>query len=176
MEELATLAETYACNEAQDWFATEVVKNDFKRARGISESFKKLSKDCYGKVQQLNALYEDMGHILERYYEIADQSPAVSPQTNTQPPVAGPAPTTPTPELSEDTKNPGELKSQREDPQGGPTAFTFPKVEDDSVPVDPAGAGSENLKGQRDVPQNGPSSYKFPKTYAKLKDILNQKK
>lgn len=80
LSEISELAETYACNEASDWFATEVVKNDFKRARKISESFQKLSRECHGKVQQLNALYEDMGHILGRYYEISDPIDEV--QTN----------------------------------------------------------------------------------------------
>jgi hypothetical protein len=79
LSEISELAETYACNEASDWFATEVVKTDFKRARGISETFQKLARECHGKVQQLNALYEDMGKILERYYEIADPMQEVAP-------------------------------------------------------------------------------------------------
>lgn len=71
LEEIANMAETYAVTESSDWFQGRVVERDFKQVRGIANDFKKLTKECYGKMQQLNALYEDMGHVLGRYYEIS---------------------------------------------------------------------------------------------------------
>jgi len=71
LEEIARMAETYAVTESSDWFQSKVVERDFKQVRGIAGDFKKLTKECFGKLQQLNALYEDMGHVLGRYYEIS---------------------------------------------------------------------------------------------------------
>ena len=70
LDEISQMAETYAMTESSDFFQSEVVKRDFKQVKGITQNFKKLAKECFGKIQQLNALYEDMGHVLGRYYEI----------------------------------------------------------------------------------------------------------
>lgn len=70
--EIAEMAEIYACNEASDWFQTETIKRDFKDLQGRTTEFKKLAKESYSSIQRLNALYEDVGHILSRYYEIND--------------------------------------------------------------------------------------------------------
>lgn len=72
ISELSELAETYAVNESGDWFQSEIVKRDFKQFKNSAVAFKKYAKECQQKMQQLNALYEDMGHVLQRYYEIAD--------------------------------------------------------------------------------------------------------
>lgn len=180
LSEISELAETYACNEASDWFATEVVKTDFKRAKGITETFQKLARECHGKVQQLNALYEDMGHILGRYYEIADPMAEVSPnplnvksqrglpnaqpqtvmqevkpndnnlQSQRQLPANGALK-----EVAVDDKNKN-IKSQRELPHtNGPAT---PQVKE--VAVDDKHA---NVKSQRDLPSGGPTSYHPPK-------------
>lgn len=70
LDEIAQMAETYAMTESSDFFQGRVVERDFKQVKGITKDFKKLAQECYGKIQQLNALYEDMGHVLGRYYEI----------------------------------------------------------------------------------------------------------
>jgi hypothetical protein len=70
--EITEMAEVYACNEASDWFQTETIKKDFGDLRKRSGEFQKLSKECFSGIQRLNALYEDMGHVLSRYYEIKD--------------------------------------------------------------------------------------------------------
>jgi uncharacterized phage infection (PIP) family protein YhgE len=138
LSEISDLAETYACNEASDWFATEVVKTDFKRARGISETFQKLARECHGKVQQLNALYEDMGHILERYYEIADPMQEVSP-------------------------NPADIKGQRGLPNANPaTVMQEVKPNDKNIAsqrtlpanglVKEVAPNDKNIKSQRELP------------------------
>ena len=72
LAEIAGMAETYACNEASDWFQQETIQKDFKDLKGRVGEFQKIAKETYGGVQRLNALYEDMGHVLSRYYEIKD--------------------------------------------------------------------------------------------------------
>jgi len=72
LAEIATMAETYACNEAADWFQQETIQKDFKDLKGRVGEFQKIAKETYSGVQRLNALYEDMGHVLSRYYEIKD--------------------------------------------------------------------------------------------------------
>lgn len=179
LSEIAELAETYACNEASDWFATEVVKTDFKRAKGITDTFQKLARECHGKVQQLNALYEDMGHILGRYYEIADPMDEVCPNPanmksqrglpNAQPqaivqevkpndknlssqrqlPANGSIK-----EVAVDDKNKN-IKGQRNLPAGGPAVAQVKEVAVDDKHA--------NVKSQRDLPSGGPTPYNPPK-------------
>lgn len=129
LSEISELAETYACNEASDWFATEVVKKDFKRARNISGDFQKIAKECHGRIQQLNALYEDMGHILGRYYEIAD------------------------PMMQEVMPNPADLKSQMGLPNANPQVVEPGKGTTVMQEVSP---NDKNLQSQRRLPANGP--------------------
>lgn len=184
LEEISSLAETYACNEANDWFASEVVKKDFKRAKGISQEYNKLARECYSRVQQLNALYEDMGHILARYYEIDDPMTEVSPiptDIQSQRGLPNAAPETIVQEVKPNTSNlksqreiphkngpaqkqvkevsvnTSNLQSQRELPQGGPESCNCPNPTNPSVPVAPAGAGEMNVKGTREDPQGGPA-------------------
>jgi hypothetical protein len=70
LSEISNMAKKYAMTESSDFLQREVVQRDFKQVEGITKDFTKLSRECYGKIQQLNALYEDMGHVLGRYYEI----------------------------------------------------------------------------------------------------------
>ena len=70
LAEIGQMAESYAMTESGDYFQAEVVKRDFNEVKKITKDFSKLSKECYGGLQQLNALYEDMGRKMERYFEI----------------------------------------------------------------------------------------------------------
>jgi hypothetical protein len=70
LSEIANKAEAYAMTESSDYFQSEVVKRDFKEVKKITGDFSKLAKECYGRLQQLNALYEDMGGKMGRYFEI----------------------------------------------------------------------------------------------------------
>ena len=89
IEEIANMAENYAMTESSDYLQSEVVKRDFKQVKGITQNFKKLSKECYGKIQQLNALYEDMGNIMHRYFEINSLSEIVTTSESLPAPKAG---------------------------------------------------------------------------------------
>lgn len=70
LSEIGQMAEAYAVTESADYFQAETVKRDFNEVKKITTQFSKLAKECFGGLQQLNALYEDMGRKMERYFEI----------------------------------------------------------------------------------------------------------
>lgn len=70
MTELCELAESYALNEAGDWFQQDIVKRDMKEVKKRVMEYGKLAKECYAKMQQLGVAYQDIGHVLGRYYDL----------------------------------------------------------------------------------------------------------
>jgi hypothetical protein len=70
MTELCELAEAYALNECGDWFQQDIVKKDMKEVKKRVMEYGKLAKECYAKMQQLGVSYQDIGHVLGRYYDL----------------------------------------------------------------------------------------------------------
>lgn len=70
LTELCELAEAYALNECGDWFQQDIVKKDMKELKKRVMEYQKVAKECYARVQQLGVGYQDIGHILGRYYNI----------------------------------------------------------------------------------------------------------
>jgi len=71
LSELANMAKKYAMNENNsDFIQKETVQRDFKQMDGIVKEFQKLAQECVSKQNQLAALYEDYGNIMERYYSM----------------------------------------------------------------------------------------------------------
>jgi hypothetical protein len=70
-------AKTLTLKEAGDWFDKVTVKRNMKELDRLDASFDKVAKEARGLDQRLSALYEDMGNILGRYYEISDLDPNV---------------------------------------------------------------------------------------------------
>lgn len=70
LTELCELAESYAINECGDWFQQEIVTRDMKEVKKRVMEYGKLSKECYAKMQQLGVAYQDIGHVLGRYYDL----------------------------------------------------------------------------------------------------------
>jgi hypothetical protein len=70
-------AKTLTLKEAGDWFDKVTVKRNMTELDKLDKSFDKVSKEARALDQRLHALYEDMGNILGRYYEISDLDPAV---------------------------------------------------------------------------------------------------
>jgi len=86
LSEINAMAKKYALSENNvDFLQKETVQRDFKQADGITQNFQKLAKECVNKLMQLNALYEDLGHIYERYYEMENITenapPAIPPMS-----------------------------------------------------------------------------------------------
>jgi hypothetical protein len=84
LAEIGKMAESYAMTESGDYFQAETVKRDFKEVNGITKQFSQLARECYGGLQQLNALYEDMGRKMERYFEIQSLDEIAAAASNPQ--------------------------------------------------------------------------------------------
>lgn len=82
LAEIGQMAESYAMTESGDYFQAETVKRDFQEVKKITKDFSKMSKQVYGELQQLNALYEDMGGKMQRYFEIQSLEEIAGAQAN----------------------------------------------------------------------------------------------
>jgi len=72
LQEISNLAESYALNECGDWFEEGTVRRNMLELKKYNESFSKIAKEAKVRQQQMEALYEDMGRVLERYFDIKD--------------------------------------------------------------------------------------------------------
>jgi len=68
--ELCELAESYAINECGDWFLQDIVKKDMNELKKRVGEFQKITKEAYARMQQLGVAYQDIGHVLGRYYDL----------------------------------------------------------------------------------------------------------
>lgn len=78
LTELCELAEMYAINECGDWFQQDIVKKDMKELKKRVMEYTKVAKEGYARMQQLGVAYQDIGHILGRYYDLKKKSPVMS--------------------------------------------------------------------------------------------------
>ncbi len=65
-------AKELSLREANDWFDVQTVKRNMSELDKLGKQFEKFSVEAKAMDERLHALYEDMGHILNRYYEISD--------------------------------------------------------------------------------------------------------
>jgi len=65
-------AKELSLREANDWFDAQTVKRNMSELDKLGKQFDKFSVEAKAMDERLHALYEDMGHILNRYYEISD--------------------------------------------------------------------------------------------------------
>jgi DNA anti-recombination protein RmuC len=65
--------------ETEDWFDKKTVSENMKQLRRVSEEFNKLAKEAHTMQQRMEALYEDGGHVLSRYFEIRDLNEGAGP-------------------------------------------------------------------------------------------------
>ena len=75
MTELCELAEAYALNECGDWFQQDIVRKDMKELKKRVMEYGKVAKECYARMQQLGVAYQDIGHVLGRYYDLKKKNP-----------------------------------------------------------------------------------------------------
>jgi hypothetical protein len=64
-------ASKYIMNETDDWFDGISVKRNLKEVKSMAKEFYKTAKERQVYTQRMQSLYEDMGNILNRYFEIA---------------------------------------------------------------------------------------------------------
>ena len=72
--ELSELAETYAVNECGEWFQKEIVVKDMQNLKKRVTEFQKIVKETYARMQQAGVAYQDIGHVLGRYYDLNTES------------------------------------------------------------------------------------------------------
>jgi hypothetical protein len=65
-------ARTLTLSENDDWFDKVTIKRNMSELDKLGKSFDKVSTEAKALDERLHSLYEDMGHILTRYYEISE--------------------------------------------------------------------------------------------------------
>ncbi len=70
LSDIANAAKVHTLRETEDWFDKVTVNRNMKELTNLSNQFGKLSEDANSVQQRLSALYEDMGNVLSRYYDL----------------------------------------------------------------------------------------------------------
>lgn len=69
---IADAAQEYTLREGGDWFDRVTIKRNMNELKKLQSGFEKEAVEAASQQQRLEALYEDMGNVLGRYFEIAD--------------------------------------------------------------------------------------------------------
>ena len=77
LSHIAEQAHTHIMSEQDDWFDKVSVNKNMKQLKGSVVEFQKTAKEAHSLNQRLTGLYEDIGHVLNRYYEIDEALDAV---------------------------------------------------------------------------------------------------
>ena len=70
LSDIANSAKVHTLRETEDWFDKITVNRNMKELTNLSKNFNKLSEEASSVQQRLEALYEDMGNVLSRYYDL----------------------------------------------------------------------------------------------------------
>ena len=70
LADIAESAHNHILGEQDDWFDKISVNKNMKSLKGSVVEFQKAAKEAHQLNQRMTALYEDMGHVLNRYYDI----------------------------------------------------------------------------------------------------------
>ena len=70
LSDISNAAKVHTLRETEDWFDKVTVNRNMKELTNLSKHFNKLSEEASSVQQRLEALYEDMGGVLGRYYEL----------------------------------------------------------------------------------------------------------
>ena len=68
--DIAESAHSHIIGEQGDWFDKVTVNKNMKALKSQVKEFKVVASEANSVNQRLTSLYEDMGHILNRYYDI----------------------------------------------------------------------------------------------------------
>jgi len=78
LSKITEAAEKFTMSETEDYFDKKTISENMKQLRKVSEEFNKLAQEAHTTQQRMEALYEDGGHVLSRYFEIKDLNEGVS--------------------------------------------------------------------------------------------------
>lgn len=79
LAKITEAAEKFTMTEVDDWFDKKTISENMKQLRRVSEEFNKLAQEAHTMQQRMEALYEDGGHVLSRYFEIKDLNEGFAP-------------------------------------------------------------------------------------------------
>jgi len=74
LAEIAESAHHHILGEQDDWFDKISVNKNMKTLKGSVVEFQKTAKEAHSLNQRLTGLYEDIGHVLNRYYDISEDA------------------------------------------------------------------------------------------------------
>jgi len=72
LSQIAEMAASHTLQETEDWFDKVTVSRNMKELTNHSKAFSKIAEEASSVQQRLAGLYEDMGMILNRYYDIPE--------------------------------------------------------------------------------------------------------
>ena len=70
LSNIAKTARTHTLRETEEWFDKITINRNMKELNTLSGQFSKIANDAQGLQERMSALYEDMGLIIGRYYEV----------------------------------------------------------------------------------------------------------
>jgi hypothetical protein len=72
LSKLAKTARAHTLSETEDWFDKVSVNRNMKELNVLAGSFSKVATEAQAMQERMSTLYEDMGHIINRYYDISE--------------------------------------------------------------------------------------------------------
>ena len=72
LSKLAKTARAHTLRETDDWFDKVSVNRNMKELNILASSFSKVATEAQAMQERMSTLYEDMGHIINRYYDISE--------------------------------------------------------------------------------------------------------
>ena len=70
LSKIAEMAASHTLQETEDWFDKVTVSRNMKELTNHSKQFSKIAEEASSVQQRLAGLYEDMGNVLSRYYDL----------------------------------------------------------------------------------------------------------
>ena len=74
VSQIAEQAHSHVLSETNDWFDQVSVNKNMQSLKKRVAEFKKAATESHQLNQRMTGLYEDMGHILNRYYDITEDA------------------------------------------------------------------------------------------------------
>ena len=74
VSQIAEQAHSHVLSETDDWFDQVSVNKNMQSLKKRVSEFKKAAGEAHQLNQRMTGLYEDMGHILNRYYDINEDA------------------------------------------------------------------------------------------------------
>jgi len=86
LSEIAIFAERFTNENTENWFDGVTVQRNMKELKTFAGEFGKVAEAVQSHQDRMSSLYEDMGHILNRYFEIAsvaEEAPTMTANADT---------------------------------------------------------------------------------------------